>query len=86
MQQLSGSLGRASAQPCCSRAAAGPARREPNITRVSRGGVFVEVFRGPGGLAEVVEGDGELVLRGPGGLGAFEGEALLGRGEDRRRE
>ena len=56
------------------------------MTRVSRGGVFVEVFRGPGGLVEVVDGDGVLVLRGPGGLGAFEGEALLGRGEDRMRE
>lgn len=86
MQQLSGSFGRASAQPCCSRAAAGPASREPNITRVSPGEGLVEVLRGPGGLADVGTGDGELEFRGPEGVGALDGEAEVGRGEDRRRE
>lgn len=44
------------------------------------------MFRGPGGLVGVVDGDGELVLRGPGGVAAFGGDVLVGRGEERRRE
>ena len=84
MQQLSGSTGRASAQRCCCRASAGAISPEPNTSRGSRW-VFVDVFRGPGGLVEILE-EGALVLRGPLGVGALCGVATVGRGEDRRRE
>ena len=81
---MSGSFGRASAQPCLSRASAGPASREPNTTRASRG-EFVEVLRGPGGLEDSFAEVGGLVFRGPGGLEVLDGEAAVGRGDDRRR-
>lgn len=35
---------------------------------------------------EVLAAEGALVLRGPGGVETLDGEAAVGRGDDRRRE
>lgn len=79
MQQLSGSRGRTSAQPFCSRATSGAISPEPKNSCGSREGVWAGVS-GRSGVS--LEG----FVEGSEGLEDVDDAAEDGRGDDRRRE
>ena len=78
MQQLSGSCGRTSAQPCFSRATAGAISPEPKNSFGLGEGVLAISGRSRVALEGVVEGLEDL--------GDVGGVAEGGRGDDRRSE